>query len=76
MLALPVSALPVSGTMGIISAARTAGSTPYFGREDTQKCRKCKKVVKVLKVFKVVNHVILSDSEESVIKTDISLCSI
>ena len=54
MLALPVSALPVSGTMGIISAARTAGSTPYFGREDTQKCRKCKKVVKVLKVFKVV----------------------
>ena len=34
------------------------------------------KVSSVVKVFKVVNHVILSDSEESVIKTDISLCSI
>jgi len=67
MLALPVSALPVSGTMGIISAARTAGSTPYFGREDTQKCRKCKKVVKVvkvLKVFKVVKDLIPPSTEK------------
>ena len=36
MLALPVSALPVSGTMGIISAVRIAGQHPFvFDRKDT-----------------------------------------